>query len=161
MEQRTDTLRIVKKAVIELDADAGTVFPLLCPVKEVDWIDGWENICTLIYTDSGIAEEACVFETETPEEGKALWICSHYDAPGTQIEYIKHIIDKAIIKWCMTVRTVSAGKSVIDMIFIITSLSDEGKAFVKHFDEFGLNILLNGLEDKINYYVTQGCMKKN
>jgi len=63
MKKRNDVLRIVKEGVMQLNAGAKTVFPLLCPVKEDDWIDGWADVCTIVYTDSGIAEEACVFET--------------------------------------------------------------------------------------------------
>ena len=37
------------------------LFPLLCPARECDWIQGWD--CELIYTDSGYAEDNCVFQT--------------------------------------------------------------------------------------------------
>jgi hypothetical protein len=38
------------------------VFPLLCPVREADWIPGWRY--KLIYSESGVAELGCVFTTE-------------------------------------------------------------------------------------------------
>ena len=37
------------------------VFPLLCPVREAEWIDGWNPIVVL--TQSGYAEQDCVFVT--------------------------------------------------------------------------------------------------
>jgi len=40
------------------------VFPLLCPVREADWIPGWRY--TLIYSDSGVAELGCIFTTQDP-----------------------------------------------------------------------------------------------
>ena len=152
MKQNADTLRIVRKGTLALKADAKTVFLLLCPVKEVDWIAGWEDICTLVYTDSGIAEEGCVFKTDTQEEGKALWLCSHYDAESTKISYIKHIIDKTIIKWDMVVRDTESG-SAIDMVYNITSLSKESVEFSKQMDA-GLKTLFNNIERQINDYVT-------
>ncbi len=152
MKQNADTLRIVRKGTLALKADAKTVFLLLCPVKEVDWIAGWEDICTLIYTDSGIAEEGCVFETDTQEEGKALWLCSYYDAENTKISYIKHIIDKAVVKWDMIVRDTESG-SAIDMVYNITSLSKESVEFSKQMDA-GLKTLFNNIERQINDYVT-------
>jgi len=154
MEPKADTLRIVRKAAINLKSNAKTVFPLLCPVKEVDWIAGWENMCTLIYTDSGIAEEACVFETDTPEEGKSLWICSHYDTENTEITYIKHVIGKAVIKWDMHVRDTTEG-STIDMVYNVTSLSKEGIEFVRKLDECGLATLFKNIQRDINTFVTQ------
>ena len=39
-----------------------TVFPLLCPVREADWVPGWQY--RLIYSKSGVAEAGCVFITE-------------------------------------------------------------------------------------------------
>jgi hypothetical protein len=161
MKTKKDTLRIVREASVELDAGAKTVFPLLCPVKEVDWIDGWEDICTLVYTDSGIAEEACVFETDIPLEGKALWICSRYDAAHTRIEYIKHIIGKAVIKWAMDVRDLPGGRSEIYARYNATSLSEEGRALVKDLGETGFLKLMDNIRDEINYYISNGKMKKN
>jgi hypothetical protein len=111
-------------------------------------------MCTLIYTDSGIAEEACVFETDTPEEGKSLWICSHYDAENTEITYIKHVIGKAVIKWDMHVRNTADG-STIDMVYNATSLGKEGIEFVRKLDEWGLETLLKSIQRDINTFVTK------
>lgn len=161
MKKRSDVIRAVKKTVLELNADTKTVFPLLCPVREDDWIDGWSDICTIVYTDSGIAEEACVFETDAPLEGHSVWICSKYNAERTEIEYIKHIVGKAIVKLSMAVRGVPGGKSRIDAIYIATGWGEKGEAYVKHLADKGIMDMLNGLEDKINYYVANGSMKRN
>lgn len=160
MKKRNDVTRAVKQASLELNADAKTVFPLLCPVKEDDWIDGWSDICTIVYTDSGIAEEACVFETDVPLEGHAVWICSKYDAEKTKIEYIKHIVGKAIIKFSMAVRDVPGGKSRIDVVYIATGWGEKGEAYVKQLADKGIMDTLSGLEEKINYYVANGVMKR-
>ena len=42
-----------------INADPSTVFDLLCPVKEAEWLDGWDY--TLLHSESGLAEEGCVF----------------------------------------------------------------------------------------------------
>lgn len=162
MKMRSDVARVVRNGVMKLNADAKTVFPLLCPVKEDDWIDGWADVCTIVYTDSGIAEEACVFETDIPLEGRALWICSKYDAANTEIEYIKHIIGKAVIKWHMAVRDVPGGKSKIDAVYNATGMGKEGTAYVKKLADKGIEELFHGLETQINYYAEHGeSMKRN
>jgi hypothetical protein len=159
MKKTTDVFRIVREGKMELKADAKTVFPLLCPVREEDWIDGWSDICTIVYTDSGIAEEACVFETDIPLEGRAVWICSKYDADRAEIEYIKHIIGKAIIKWSMSVRDVSGG-SFIYAVYNATGWGEKGAAYARHLGDKGIEQLFRNLEDDINNYVTNGKMKK-
>ena len=154
MKTNPNAVRIVKCATMFLKGDAKTVFSLLCPVKEADWIKEWVDICTIVYTKSGIAEEACVFETDVPDEGHSLWICSHYDADKCTITYIKHIVGKAVVKWDMHVRDTADG-SAIDSVYNMTSLSEEGVAFVKNYDETYFTVLMDGLQKQINDYVTK------
>lgn len=161
MKLKQDVLRIVKEGTFELNAEAKTVFPLLCPVKEDEWIDGWEDICTMVYTDSGIAEEGCIFETDIPLEGKSLWICSMYDAENTKIEYIKHIFGKAIIKWRTEVRDIEGGCSLMQSRYVATSLSKEGRKVVESLGNKGFTELMEGLQERINYFFAHGSMKKN
>lgn len=62
---------------------AGTpdeVFPLLCPVREYDWIPDWS--CTMIHSTSGVAELGCVFTRDRGE----TWITTRYEPP-TRIDY--------------------------------------------------------------------------
>lgn len=159
MQKNFEAIRIIKTHELKLCADARTVFPLLCPVKEIDWIDGWDEICRMIYTKSGIAEEGCIFETNNATEGKAIWICSKYDLDKTRIEYIKHIIDKLLIKLTMEVKDDSENKSSILMTYNVTGLTDEGNKSIKEHMEVGFPGLIQAIEEGINYYVSNGKMK--
>ncbi len=52
-------------------------FQLLCPTREADWIPGWD--CKLIYTESGYAEDKCIFTTDSGDHnGKVVWVFSGY-----------------------------------------------------------------------------------
>lgn len=162
MKKRTNVARVIRKAEMNLNADAKTVFPLLCPVKEDDWIDGWADVCTIIYTDSGIAEEACVFETGIPGGDLELWICSKYDAGNCEIEFVKHVLGKAIIKWHMAVIDLPGGKSKIESVYNATGMGNAGMAYVKMLEEKGLDELFSHLEEEINYYIATGQkLKRN
>ena len=55
------------------------VFPLLCPVREYDWIPTWS--CQMIHSRSGVAEDGCVFQTPVPGGGKMTWVVSVYEPP--------------------------------------------------------------------------------
>ena len=48
----------------DVPATPDRVFPLLCPVREYEWIPGWE--CDVLHSVSGVAEEDCVFRTRFP-----------------------------------------------------------------------------------------------
>ena len=156
MKQKPDILRITRKHDIELEASASVVFPLLCPVREADWIYGWEHVCTLIYTESGIAEEACVSETHIPSEGRAVWICTKYDPVKMEIEYVKHIVGRAIVKWLMAVENLPGGRSAIHADYNITSLSKKGNSYVQMMADKGIAGLFEGLQKKINYFLASG-----
>ena len=160
MKSNFKAVRIVKTYEMELCADAKTVFPLLCPSEEVDWVDGWKDVCDIIYSESGIAEEACIFQTVIPGEEKAIWFCSKYNLKGTEIEYIKHILEKAIIQWKMIVKDQSENKSSISVTYNATSLTEQGNQFVAKLMEIEFPNLMDRLEDSINYYVSTGKMKK-
>ncbi|MGE4554029.1 MAG: SRPBCC domain-containing protein [Desulfovibrionaceae bacterium] len=69
-----------------LDAAPEAVFPLLCPVREYDWIPSWA--CGLVHSASGLAEPDCVFVTEFPDRGREVWTCSRFDPPA-RIEYVR------------------------------------------------------------------------
>ena len=58
------------------NASRETIFPLLCPVREAEWVDGWEY--QLIYSKSGFAEQDCVFSTPTNDKSNAIWQITQY-----------------------------------------------------------------------------------
>ena len=53
--------RMVRSYRQTIDASPEIVFPLLCPVREAEWLDGWEF--TMIYSVSGSMEKGAVFST--------------------------------------------------------------------------------------------------
>lgn len=70
-----------KRVVVEyeqyLDAKCEKVFPLLCPVREYEWIPQWR--CDMIYSDSGAAELGCVFTTDYGADvGRETWVVFCY-----------------------------------------------------------------------------------
>lgn len=78
-----DTTHAARTAVdisFTLPATPERVFPLLCPVREHDWIPDWE--CTMVHSDSGFAELGCVF---LRAEGET-WITTRYEPP-VRIDY--------------------------------------------------------------------------
>ena len=76
--------RVSRAYTMTVEADAQTVFPLLCPVREYDWIEEWR--CSMVYSESGVAEVGCVFLTELPGRGVETWIVSRYE-PSRAIEF--------------------------------------------------------------------------
>jgi len=70
--------RVSFDLVVPVAGPPRDVFPLLCPVREHDWIPHWSG--ELIYSDSGVAELGCVFRT-TASAGEETWTVSRYQPP--------------------------------------------------------------------------------
>ncbi|MFW9820270.1 MAG: hypothetical protein ACFFE5_11730, partial [Candidatus Thorarchaeota archaeon] len=67
------------------------IFPLLCPAREADWIPGWDP--DLIYTNSGYAEDKCVFRTKNSSSaGEGLWVFTGFKL-NEYIEFVKFTKD--------------------------------------------------------------------
>jgi hypothetical protein len=76
-----NTYRVTYDYTQQLVAPPDEVFPLICPVREADWLDGFEY--DWVYSDSGLAEMNAIFTT--PKHGQmppSLWIITHHDPAG-------------------------------------------------------------------------------
>jgi hypothetical protein len=79
--------RLTLEATQELSATPEEVFPLLCPVREGEWLEGWK--CEVIHTGTGLAEQDCVFVTRGPDGGEPdVWLISRHLAPR-EVEFIR------------------------------------------------------------------------
>jgi hypothetical protein len=60
-------------------APPADVFPLLCPVRERDWIPGWE--ADVLHSRSGLAELGCVFVTRPADGRRATFVVTRHEPP--------------------------------------------------------------------------------
>jgi hypothetical protein len=67
----TKPIRVTRSYTPQLVAKLEAVFPLLCPVREVDWIEGWMPLS--VVAESGFAERDCVFTTSA-EPNDSIWL---------------------------------------------------------------------------------------
>jgi hypothetical protein len=120
--------RITKETELMIDADPRKVFPLLCPVREYEWIEPWR--CRMLYSDSGVAENNCIFETDFPHNGgRETWIVSHYEK-DCGIEFVRFTPDEKIIKLDIRLSGTRAGGTRLLWRKIYTGLSPEGNQVI-------------------------------
>jgi hypothetical protein len=113
----------------EIHAPAGKVFPLLCPVKEYDWIDNWH--CRIFFTRSGTNEEGCIF-TEgimgpvlAGSAVNSTWITNCYDEEKHHIQFVIFVQDLAVVRYDVTLDDGDSGRTRVVMDFEITAMNDE------------------------------------
>ena len=127
------------------------VFPLLCPVREYDWIEGWA--CQMIYSKSGVAEENCIFTTSHTGH-LMVWNCNRYEPP-TRIEFVTVASGHMVTRLNISLERISNGTN-LRWERIFTGLSEEGNAAVGTWkterDE--------DLSRRLEYYLKTGTMQK-
>ena len=120
--------RIIKETELIIAADPQKVFPLLCPVREYEWIEPWQ--CRVRYSESGVAENNCIFETDFPHNGgREIWIVSRYEKDSC-IEFVRFTADEKIIKLDIQLTGTQAGDTRLLWRKTFTGLSPEGNRIV-------------------------------
>lgn len=137
---------------------AGTpeaVFPLLCPVREYDWIDAWD--CELVFSTSGTAEIDCVFRTAFRQDGpEDTWVVSRYEPPRA-IEFVRVNALRAI-RYAIHLQKAEEGRSTWVWSQTLTGLTDEGDALVASADPAAFAEKIGGIERKLNHFLVTGTM---
>ena len=136
-------------------APPAEVFPLLCPVRERDWVPGWR--IDWVISASGLAEPDCVFQT--PGEGgepPALWIITEHDPEARRVAMVKTVPDHTVTR--LTIRVLPAGDdgSRLEITYRYTALSAAGEAFVWRLDEPWWREFTKGWETAMNHYLATG-----
>jgi hypothetical protein len=128
------------------------VFPLLCPVREAEWIRGWDP--RLVVSASGRAERDCVFTTPA-DPIDAIWYITQHEPARGLVEMIKITPGVTACRLTILVRP-SAGGSEAEITYTHTSLGPAGDAFVASFTEDFYRSFMQSWEAKINHFLSHG-----
>lgn len=139
-----------------LAAAPAVVFPLLCPVREADWIEGWDPL--LVVSASGAAEPDCVFTTRA-EPHAAVWYVTRHE-PFEFVEMIK--ITPEVTACRLTIRLRAApGGCEADVTYSHTSLGPAGDTFVEGFTAQHYRGFMQDWESRLNHYLRHGTALLN
>lgn len=130
------------------------VFPLLCPVRERDWVPNWNP--TRVITDSGVAERDGIFVTEAAPHD-AVWVITRHDAGAGILQMIKITPDHTVCKIEIALRAGGEGTRA-EISYEYTSLGPLGDAFLKEFTEKWYQGFMEEWEAALNHYLTTGEM---
>ncbi len=151
-----EPVRVTRRYTQRLAGEPSAVFPLLCPVREADWIEDWDP--TLVISRSGVAEPDCVFVTPaTPID--AVWYITRHEPESGFVEMLKITPGVTACRLIIQVRP-AAGGSEAEVCYSHTSLSPEGDAFVAAFTEAYYDDFMRTWEAQLNHYLAHGCALK-
>ncbi len=135
------------------------VFPLLCPAREAEWVDGWKH--RMVYSASGIAEPGAVFVTPAESgDGELTWMCTEYDPQQFRVSYAW--VWPGMIATYLRIALAPSpdGTTVATVGYTYTGLSAEGNRRVEGFDRAWYESRMRGWEAAINHYLRTGqCLR--
>jgi hypothetical protein len=146
--------RVVREHVQTNPAAPERVFPLLCPVREAEWVPGWQY--RMIYSQSGVAEEGCVFTTPNDTGPESTWLVTEY-RPPRRIDFV----------WIQPGRMAArlrfelawaGGQTNLHARYEYTGLSLEGDAQVERFTEAWFESKMQRFQAALNHYLQTGKM---
>lgn len=152
-------LRVERTFTQTYHATKDEVFPLLCPVREKEWLDGWDY--EMVYSESGLAEKGCVFKTHGTGKDATVWVIDQYNRENHQIHFTRMTPDRTLVQLEVVLEEVEPGLTKSKIKYIITVLSDEGAEYIKkHFTEAIFVQQMKWWEKSLNYYLKTGSLLK-
>ena len=146
--------RVTRTYRQRINAAPDEVFPLLCPVREAQWLDGWRY--AMIFSRSGLAEPGAVFST--PQEGEAdtLWIITRHDPQRREIQFARFTHESRACVLDIKVRAARGKQSHVDIAYTFTGLTPAGNQFVDNYTEESFLAAVTFWERSMNYFLETG-----
>jgi len=145
-------LHLAKHHVMRLEVPPDAVFPLLCPVRERDWLEGWE--ADILYAPSGHAEPGCVFTTPGHTAEPWVWIISRHEAAAGAVQFAIHAPGSHVTLLEIQAEPEGTG-SLVAWTYASTALTEQGEAFVQTYMD-GFEARMERLEARLGHYLRTG-----
>ena len=146
--------RVTRNCVQTIKAAPSEVHALICPVKEAEWLDGWDY--DLIFSQSGFAEAGCVFISRNEGEKETIWLITKRDDRNYETEFARITPESRVA--CLKVRIEDGGKHISRMhiAYTFTALTEEGNQFIDNFTEENFVKDMQFWEATMNHYLETG-----
>ena len=135
-----------------LHAAPARVFPLLCPVRETEWANGW--LPELVISFSGVAERDGIFLT--PDKlGTAIWYITRHEPEKWFVEMLK--ILPGVTACRLTIQLSENGSECFaDVTYSHTSTGPAGDEFVANFTTEYYQKFMQAWEKELNDFLKTG-----
>ncbi len=145
-------IRVKRTYTQHLVGTPQAVFPLLCPVREVEWVNDWDP--NIVISNSGIAELGCIF-TIGSSDSEAIWIVRTYDPSNWKIDFLK-IIPNVTVTDIEIKLEESGNKTLAHISYMVTSIGPKGIKLVQDYTEEYYVHFMKAWEEEINYFLKTG-----
>ncbi len=145
--------RVSHTHAMTIDANAETIFPLLCPVRESDWIDGWSS--EVIYSESGVAELGCVFLTDLGGRGTETWIVTRFE-PGSAIDFSRTAGASRACLLEVRLTPTNDGQTALHWVYTHTGIDAAGRDWVDRYPAARFASDMEMMTKRLRHYLQTG-----
>lgn len=134
------------------------VFPLLCPVREYDWLDGWQ--AKIIHSESGLVEENCVFTTPHHGEMETVWHVTKHDPENFEVAFVRVTPGENVVR--IQIKLVPEGDAATQsrISYQYTALNEAQNEHIRENLPAEFAESMNWWERALNHYLDTGEMLK-
>lgn len=138
----------------KLDARPEKVFPLLCPVREAEWVDGWDPM--LVVSESGLVEPGCIFLTPGENGQDAIWVTTKHDPAEWYVSFIKVTPGLTVSRIEIQLEDAPDGGTFAYVSYAHTAISEAGRSLVEGFTEERYEAFMRDWETALNHFLATG-----
>ncbi len=129
-----------------------TIFPLLCPIFEYDWLNDWK--CTMVYSESGVAENNCIFyKPVVPHFSKKMFFQVIQYNPPEFIEFLIHINKTGTIRFGIKLLQVNNDRTEARWAYLLTGFTRAGITKLKNYRENLIEKQVENMERDLSYWL--------
>jgi hypothetical protein len=148
---------LVRTYVQRIEAPPQAIFPLICPVREGDWLEGWAEICEVVWSASGVAEPGCVFRTTEEGRPATIWIVTDHDPDRGVVTFARVTPDLVASTLHIEVTGAERGTSSVSIRYTVVPTSAAGETYAaERYDRADLAASIVWWERSMNHYLRTG-----
>lgn len=143
------SMRDVREVSGKIESSKDVIFPLLCSVREADWLPGSSH--KLVYSESNYAENYYIFQSDYFGFGLETWV--RYDHKANEsLSYIR-CSENLVIKFSIDLEEISENLTNMKINLMFTSLTEEGNKMILGLPK---ELPLDSVLEALNYYIVHG-----
>ncbi len=137
-----------------LPAAPERIFPLLCPIREAEWLAGWT--AEMIWSRSGLAEKGAVFTTPGHDAAPWVWHMVQHDSALGRIQFSVTAPGSHLLHLALHLEAQGTG-SRLTWIYTLHALSPAGTGFLAAYEE-AFAPKMAKLQRRLRHWLTTGTM---
>jgi hypothetical protein len=126
------------------------IYPLLCPVREYEWIETWN--CDMIRSQSGVNEKGCIFRTNFPGlGGPEIWVTSVFE-PAERVEFVR--TSPCVVSILQITLSPESNGTHLTWTQTMTALNEDGNLILENYNPADFEHIIQQRATELDIYLS-------